>query len=268
MSAGILKNAAKEFDLAMDDIASNFEFVRTASRLRPRLKEMLHWEGMDGEAKAMVAAFLKQESTELSLLYRGLVVSLAGAFEQFVRRVLRDGVHAISGGGAGVNYDGLDEHIKNENIYRSGIALQTIREPLDYLDFDYESMSKNLGTCFSGSGQAVLNAEAFAVFLSIISPKNLDDALKRIGIDLKWDDLGRLGPLQKALDRDATRETAKAIQDFLKRFGQTRNKIAHSGSSGVVVTELDFEQLLRFFRVLAPALAAIAETALAKRLEK
>ena len=167
-----------------------------------------------------------------------------------------------------MKYDNLDQHTKDENVYRTGAALQTIKEPLDYMNFDYEALAKNLGTCFSGSGQAVLNAEAFALFLTIISPKNLCEALKRIGIELRWDDFGRVQALQNALEKNAARETAKAIQDFLKRFGQTRNKIAHTGSGGIVVTEADFRQLLTFFRAFASALRSITETELAKRLKK
>src|SRR5437762_2954684 len=58
--------------------------------------------------------------------------SLAGAFEHFVRRVVRDGILAISG--KGVNYDTLDDGIKKQNVYRTGIAFGTIHEPPDYLE--------------------------------------------------------------------------------------------------------------------------------------
>src|SRR6266849_1769879 len=105
MALAILANAAKEFDLAMDDLASNFEFVRTASHLRPRLKDMLHWQVMDQDGKNLVTTFLRQQTTEESLIYRGMAVSLAGAFEQFVRRVLRDSVQAMTG--KGVSFDTL-----------------------------------------------------------------------------------------------------------------------------------------------------------------
>jgi hypothetical protein len=44
--------------------------------------------------------------------------------------------------------------------------------------------------------------------------------------------------------------------------------MAHSGSSGVVVTELDFEQLLQFFRVFGRTFAQVAETGLAKYFTK
>lgn len=264
--AGILTNALKEFELGLDELVSNLEFIRTASRLRPRLKDMLNWGIMDGDAKKLAGSFMSQRAAEESLLYRGMLVSLAGAFEHFVRRVVRDGVLAING--TGLNYDTLDEGIKKQNIYRTGVAFGTIQEPLDYLELDYESLAKNIGTCLVGSKQAVLNADAFTIFLSIISPDNLVKALERIGVKLQWDDLGKVPSMRATLDKRDSRETAKAIQDFLKRFGQTRNKIAHAGSGGVVVTESDFEQLLLFFRNFARGLVPVVENQLAKHLPK
>ena len=167
-----------------------------------------------------------------------------------------------------MNYDTLDEGIKKQNVYRTGIAFGTIHEPLDYLELDYESLAKNIGTCYGGSTQVVLNADAFTIFLSIISPDNLVKSLERIGVKLQWDDLGKGQALRTILDRSDSRETAKAIQDRLKWFGQTRNKIAHAGSGGVVVTESDFEQLLAFFRIFARALVPVVESQLAKHLRK
>jgi hypothetical protein len=262
----MLANALKEFEVALEDLASNSGFVGAAARLRPRLNEMLRWESLDGEARSLVRKFLDQQTAEQSLLYRGMVISLAGAFEHFVRRILRDSILAISG--SGVSYDALDEGIRKENFLRTGIALGTINEPLDYLDLDYQSLAKNLGTCFSGSPQVLLNADAFAIFLSIVSPKNLADALRRVGVGLSWDDFGKVSTIQKAFDKRGTRETAKAVEDFLKRFGQMRNKIAHTGSSGIVITESDFEQLLNFFKVFSHVLVKVVEADLKKLVPK
>ncbi len=260
----MLADALKEFDLGLDDLSSIFDFVRSAIRLRPRLNEMLRWESMGTEERLLANNFLKQRTAEESLLYRGMVISLAGAFEHFMRRILRDSVLALSGDGT--SYDSLDAGIKKENFYRTGLALGTIHEPLDYLDLNYESLARNLGTCFTGSSQALLNADAFAIFLSIISPKQLEDALRRIGVPLTWDDFGKVDAVQKALDSTGTRDTAKAVEANLRQFGKMRNKIAHSGSSGLVVTESEFGRLLQFFRVFSRTLSKIVESHLKKRI--
>lgn len=262
----MLGDALKEFDLALDDLSSIFDFARLAIRLRPRLNSMLNWASMSAEEKSLANDFLKQRNADESLLYRGMVISLAGAFEQFIRRILRDSVLAMSGNGA--NYDLLDEGIKKENLYRTGLALGTIHEPLDYLELNYESLAKNLGTCFGGSPKASLNADAFTIFLSIISPKHLEEALRRIGLSLNWDDLGKVQEVQTALNRKGTRDTAKAVEAQLKQFGKMRNKIAHSGSSGLVISESDFERLLQFFRAFGRTLTKVVETGLSKHIAR
>jgi len=258
-----LSKGVSEFESALDDIASSLEFVRSASRLRPRLKEMLHWEYMDLDAKALATTFLRQRTAEDSLLYRGMVISLAGAFEQFVRRTIRDSILAINSKAR--NYDSLDENLRKENFYRTGIALGTIHEPLDYFDLDYESLAKNVGTCFRGSPETLLNAEAFAIFLPTISPKSLSDALRRVGMELRWDDLGKTQSMRDVLETSDTRETANAAEEFLKRFGQMRNKIAHTGNSGIVVSDVDLEQFIKTFRAFARSFAAIVQGGINKR---
>jgi hypothetical protein len=266
MPAGIFANALNEFELALDDLSSSFEFVRRASRLRPRLNGMLAWEFMDSETRKLATSFLEQRLAEESVLFRGMLVSLAGAFEQFVGRILRESVLAISQ--AAVEYDRLDDRIKKENLYRTGIALRTIHEPPDHLNLDYEALAKNVGTCFAGSKQAQLNAEAFTVSMSIFSPDRLAEALKRVGVKLNWDDLARVREVRDVLEKRDTRETANALQEYLKRFGQTRNKVAHTGSTGVAVMESDLEQHLKFFRTFARTLSSVVEVELRKSFPK
>jgi hypothetical protein len=67
------------------------------------------------------------------------------------------------------------------------------------------------------------------------------------------------------LGKEGTRETAKALEELLWRFGKTRNKIAHSGSSGILVTDSEREEFLTFFRALASALVHVVAADLAKR---
>jgi hypothetical protein len=263
MPPGILANALKEFDLAIDDIASAIEFVAAANRLRPRLGGMLGWQSMDNDAKQLAKEFLGQRYAEPSLLYRGMLVSLSGAFEQFVRRVVHDSILAINA--RGMKYADLDDTLKAENFHRTGQAFQTIHEPLDYLDLNHEELAQNVGTCCKASAKAVLNAEAFTLFISIVSPDNLAKALTRIGVHLDWDTLGKAPEVRDALAKNKTRETAKEVQAVLRSFGQTRNKIAHTGSSGVTVSESDMQQLLAFFRSFSRALAGAVEPEVDKR---
>src|ERR1700675_3831284 len=119
-----------------------------------------------------------------------------------------------------------------------------------------------------GVEQVVLNADAFTIFLSIISPEKLSDALRRIGITMNWDSLGSIAQLREAVETAGTRETAKAVKESLKEFGRMRNRIAHSGSSGVSVDESDFEKLLKFFRIFARGFSTIVAAGVTKLIPK
>jgi hypothetical protein len=52
----------------------------------------------------------------------------------------------------------------------------------------------------------------------------------------------------------------------LRDFVQKRNRIAHCGSGGLVVTDGDIEQLIKFFRVFSRSLAGIVEARIADTL--
>jgi len=224
---------------------------------------MLHWQNMDAEARSLVKAFMKQQGVQESLLYQGMVVVLAGAFEEFVRRLLHDSVVALAS--STPNYDELDAALKAQNVYRTGIALTTVFEPPDHLDINYEVLCRNIGTCTKGSSQHLLNAQAFTIFLATISPKNLTDALKRIGLKLNWDDIGRAAGMQTVLQTTKTRETSEATQHFLAEFAKKRNKIAHGGGGTIVIVAEDVEQFLDVFRAFARTLEGVVGSFLQKQ---
>jgi hypothetical protein len=227
---------------------------------------MLGWDNMSGDAKSLAQNFIKQKSVEESSLYRGLLVSLAGALEQFVRRILRDAVLGING--ATDNYDDLHERIKLQNVFRTGQALQTIFEPPDHLNFDYEMLGAKLGGCVKGSKAFELNADAFTIYVSSIAPPHLEEVLKRIGLELNWDHIGQDNDLQKFFDEKGAHSTGKAVQHFLAEVIRKRNKIAHSGSGGVAISDSEFTQTIKFFRFFSEALSKTVGESLAKSVTK
>ena len=117
-----------------------------------------------------------------------------------------------------------------------------------------------------GADNSALNADAFTIYISTLSPKHLVDTLRRIGVSLNWDDIGRLPDVRRVLEKRDTRETAKAAEQCLRDFVQKRNRIAHCGSGGLVVTDGDIEQLIKFFRVFSRSLAGIVEARIADTL--
>jgi hypothetical protein len=58
------------------------------------------------------------------------------------------------------------------------------------------------------------------------------------------------------------------MQDFLQDVIRKRNKIAHNGSGGVVVTDNDLAQMISFFRLFSPAFSKVVCDNLLKSMPK
>jgi hypothetical protein len=256
MADAFAENTLKEFDAALDDLQVSLEFADASSKLRPRLGEFLNRAVMRAEANALVDRFFKHAAAEPTPFYRGIVIILGGAFEQFIRGLLHDAVLSVRR--SVKKYDALGEHIKKENMRRTGQALDSIFEPLDHFDFDYYELCKNIGTCIPGSEEFMLNANVFSIYVSNLTPEHLTKAVARLGVSLNWDDVGGDAGLQELLGGSGARETANDVQDYLKEFIKNRNKLAHTGS-GLTFTSEEVEEFLKFFRLLGKRLVQVLE---------
>ena len=251
----MFQDALKEFDASVTDIETTLEFVKSSAWLRPRLGGMLDWNILEPTVKPGIQMFLKQDTSGVDTVFRGMIIILAGSFEQLVRRFLKDGVIFISK--KYPRYSDLPGALVTQNILRSGQALTTIAEPPDHINLNYELLCENLGTTKKTSEAVILNADAFALFYSGLTPHKLEEVFKRIGFELKWDDIGRRPVIQKLFGVTKTREAATAAQSYLKEFTQNRNRSAHSGSGGKEITSSNVSDGIIFLREFATALSEL-----------
>jgi RiboL-PSP-HEPN len=247
--------AVKEFNLALNELEASLAFLRTSTKLRPRLNGLLNWPVIEGEAKKLVTDFLNQKSVELGVQYRGMLVVLSGAFEQLVRRIVHEVVVTINT--SVKNYDQLSEKVRMQNILRTGRVLTTIGEPPDHITVDYNKLAKQLATCIAGADTFTLNAEAFTLFISVVSPQHLTTVCDSVGVMVDWDDFGREKTFESMLETKGVHATGKAVADQLDKFTKLRNRFAHTGAGGMVVTDGEVESFIRFFRVFASTLAPL-----------
>jgi hypothetical protein len=257
MPASIYDDAKREFSNAMLLVRGNLTFVTAALKLRPRLNGMMDWNSPDTGAVAEAKAFMTFKDIDELYLYSGFVVVIASSFERFVRRLISDAVKHHNK--KLKTHADLSVHMLHQNWLRSGQVLTKVFEPPDECDIDYDELSRNLGTTAKGDHAPVMNAEAFSVFLSNFTPDRVVDSMKRIGVELDWDDLGRLPAMQQVSRTTRTKETAKAIKDTLKDFMKKRNRIAHGGSIAAEIRSSDIDNYLSFFAVFSPSIAEITE---------
>lgn len=252
----------REFEVSLADVEANFEFVRAAGWLRPRLGKLLNWDGIDAEGQKGAQRFMNAARIQPELFYRGMLIIIAGAFEQLIRRMLSDSVRAISA--LNRKYQDIDAQIVLQNVFRTGQALATVVDPPDHVDLNYGELCRNVGTCYEDSDRVTLNPDAFALLFSTLTPARLEDVLHRIGVKLNWDDIGRSADVRKALGETRNRDAANAAQRYFKAFIRNRNRAAHTGSGGQTIAENDVELALTFFRAFTSALAPIVTRRLAQ----
>ncbi len=129
-------------------------------------------------------------------------------------------------------------------------------EPSDYLALDYDDLGKNIGTCLAGAQTFKLNADAFAIYVSTVSPRNLAEVLGRVGFELRWDDFGKSDALRGLFHLKNTKETANRLEEELGAFIANRNRIAHSGGGGLSVTATDVEQVIQLLKLFSQELGS------------
>lgn len=250
-------SAVRDFESALREIEEGVEFVRAATRLRPRLGKLVRWETLEADGKTLVAAFLDRKDFVESRSYSGYVVVLAACFEEFVRGLIQAAVEKIAQSAR--SYDDIPEKLKNQNINLTGHALLTALNPPDHFKIDYWELVSNLVTCKAGADAFLLNPAAFALDVSNVTPANLGRILERIDFNFDWDNLGRLPAMQELLGTEGTKTTANASENFLLNFIRIRNQVAHAGIGGRIVTEEEVRKSIEYFCIAAPCLAKAIE---------
>jgi hypothetical protein len=258
MATRVFENTLREFNAAVADTRTFMDFAIAAGRIRPWIQKMVVIDGLDGAQKAALTRFVSQKDYQMETGFNGLYVLLAGVFEQFVRQIVRDGVLWLNKSCA--TFEDLADELRIQNLYRTGLALSSIHEPPVELALDFEAMCRNLGTCCSGGGDLVLNADAFTSRISNITPKRIADSLERIGVAIDWDVFGRDSQIQKLFGVKKVREAANELGSWLSAFIAQRNRIAHTGAVGIQITENELEKALDVLTAMAPVLArAVAD---------
>jgi RiboL-PSP-HEPN len=247
-----LRIPVKELTLSFEDISSTTQLFSRASRLRPRLNGILRWDDMEPEERRLVEDFVNHREVDGRLIALSLVVVCYGLLEKFVRELIERAVKAIDAELR--NFDRLPESLTQENIFRTGKALQSIKGTRSHDRYEYSSLARNLGTCIPGSGRYTLNAACFSAEPGILTPTNIDQMFQRIGINLDWDKFGSNSALKRLLGEPRTRDCKYAVQKLLRDIVTKRNTVAHSGGLGIVVDDSEFQLIIEFIPVFCTEL--------------
>ena len=84
-------DALQEFRLLTDELEASLRAAGTIADVQKRLGA-LDWGSLGQKAQQLLGFISKQKKVDITTIYRGLSVALAGAPEHFTRRLIRDAV--------------------------------------------------------------------------------------------------------------------------------------------------------------------------------
>jgi hypothetical protein len=249
-------------DLA--EITNILNFIVSCTRIYAKSGPIISRVADDAELRLLLEAFRSHSPQNLFLLHQSLYVQAWSVFELFMRQLLIAYFEEF-----GLRKKDFATYEKfgfaQRNLKHTGIALQHILDNRTNLPIDFYAYARNAATSVPGSASVILNTEAFTIFMSGPTPDGIREAFNRIGIDLKWDQLGRIPDVQRALKAKGTRETSKLIEEFLRTAAKRRNSIVHKGPSQEAITESDVSEMIDVFGALATGLIGIAKQDCANR---
>jgi hypothetical protein len=240
----------------LDEISLMLEFIGSSFKVYSKSGSILKLVAQDPELRELLVGFRQRDLSEPTLLYQTLYVQVWSAFEGFVRKMVSAYLDTFLASKS--DFDSLEKYgLGRRNLEYTGRALQFIRQTRPRFAFDFFTLARNVSTSTPGSSKVILNSDVFSLLLSGPSAEGLKDALERIGLELNWDDLGRMDSVQKSLRSKGTRETAKQVESFLREAARRRNSIVHKADTSEVISAAGLSEGISIFRALAIGLLAI-----------
>jgi len=249
-----MSKALDELRARLLDIEADVTFVSLATRLRPRLGDVVNWSA-GGEVTLLAREFMGSRDWRVEGVFGPLLVRLLATLERYTRNLIEEALVAYEGRAA--TYDQLALHIKNRNTALTGTLLAAIEAPRDHLKLQFDSLISNLASCKAGSTTYHLNSKAFGAAVVGMGAAALERALGNVGVSDWWDKVGSYRALEAVLGTKGSRATGKVARDRLEELCRWRNNLAHGGDEEVALAESELRECVAFARTLAEALDGV-----------
>lgn len=230
-------------------------FYADGYKLRTHLRNMLDWNqlNIDINRKNLATAFMDHRDFREDIVFQALYVIVHASLEQFIRESIENIIRTIND--SHIHFDDIKDSLKQENTYRTGLLLSSIKKPKDHYSIDFNAASKCIGSCHNGSQSFDLYPKAFSLNFGTISALSIEKLFERVGIKIDWDYFGRSINLKKLFKATKSRSCSKEVKHMLNEMVSNRNRIAHSGGDAADVSKLDFEMELSFVPIFAKNLS-------------
>ena len=253
-----LRATTDAFEARLSEIRAHAEFVRRGLQITRILSDHIDHASLSGNARAhaafreYVAALPNVRRDDIGA---ALIVQAFASFEWFIRSALTASVNYLN---THTNaFDDLPSTVSRWNTRLSGRVLASQAEAPRHLQVNTATYCIRLGGCYPSSTAFELNADAFALFLPVLDAGALVKALKRLGFDLKWDDIGRSQEIKTLLGTNSVRRAGKAAEARLDHLADMRNMVAHHGAGTRTVGLDELDESLNFLGLFAVQLSSL-----------
>ena len=253
-----LRATASAFQARLSEIRVHAEFVRRGLQITRILSDHINYASLSGNAQAhatfreYVAALPSVRRDDIGA---ALMVQTFASFEWFTRSALTASVNYLSANTD--EFDDLPSAVSRWNTHLSGRVLASQAEAPKHLQVDNATYCIRLGGCYPTSATFELNADAFALFLPVLDAGTLVKALKRLGFELRWDDIGRSQEIRTLLGVNSVRKAGKEAEARLDQLADMRNMVAHHGAGARTVSLDELDESLNFLGFFAAQLSSL-----------
>lgn len=257
-----LERAHSTFAARVDEIVQNARIRQAFDGLFVRRRQLVFSQQIDKQLRVELDGALLLGKSDASVLYRGLLVQLNGAFEAYITQL---SVAVVNGHkGKTTRYSELPEHLRQAYVVNSANVLAKISEGVVHgVAYDFAALQKSLGTCFSDIAPYSVDAEVFTLFMGNCTPERLEKLFKVVGISPAFDDeLGKNPHVKRWAQNAGAREASKRARQKLSDEIKRRNQIAHRGAD-LAILPAEIIEIADFFKALGAAFENKAREAIA-----
>ena len=250
--------ALSSFESVLDAGEKWLAWVDEAERFRSVLRDKIPWDQLDGAARAIVQARLNAASPTSQLLLNSLYLTMASAFEEFLRAHIQESVNELSS--RRPKYDELKADLRNLHLREAARLLRRLDSPPEYLTITTDDLCMAIGSCVSGSAAVQLCEQALGDVDGLIRLESFFERMTALGRHTSFDVVARDGGVARALglNGSATRAVAKALKLCVEAVSKNRNRIAHMGSSAADVDRTLIQEHREVLRAVAMTIGRAA----------
>lgn len=254
-----LEDANNILGVTIDEIEQNAEFIATAMNYIAESSALVFAHDSGGEVRASLDVALRLRRTQPAAVYRGLVVQVVAAFEEYMRNFCIaqiDAVHVAINDNGGI----LNEAIRISYLSKAGKILGQIPSGTYFGSrFDFRSLERSLPSVLSKVRPIQFQPSVFSTRLGSCTSDKIEEIFSLF--QLKGPFVKELGahPAAGPWRKGSASPTAASIliQNELNTLIDLRNDLAHGALSTVTIDDVKNASLL--IRALGNIFATVGQ---------